>query len=316
MEVVDVIARHPLPEDLPVPRDLDNAVVFEHPIGSHFRLNMVRMGQQQGVAACETGRGIRRVVTGGKILTLPVVVLTRGPDHFAVAGLDLLVMVETPELFAVEIALNELGRFLARRIGAGRSHDDTAGKDACRTAGGAIVAIPLLDDVAVHIDDDRGLPTQRREHRITVPGTARIVDRRAGWKDGRPRQKDCRCRGQHRAANSSYRPRHQSLLMNWYRLSPRTDVHDTGRAGLLQMAQQPCGMLRRAGITRVSGGILRGCRPQLYGGFLLAASLFPAFAFPQTTPVVTLSSSCRTWRIPPRVSIRPCRFTAMCWACR
>ena len=205
MEFIDVIAGDPLPEDLPIPGDLDNAVVFERR-GSHVRPIMVRMGQQQGIAAGETGCGVRRVVTRGKILTLPIMVLPRGPDHFAVAGLDLLVMVETPELLAVEIALHELGRFLARGIGAGRSYDDTAGKDACRTTGGTIVAIPLLDDVAVHVDDDRGLSTQRREHRITVPGKGRIIDRRAGWKDGRPRQKDCRCRGQHRAGNSSHRP--------------------------------------------------------------------------------------------------------------
>src|SRR5438105_4445720 len=104
-------------------------------------------------------------------------------------------MVETPEQVAVEIALDELERFLARRIGAGRSYDNTAWKHARRTTGGADVAVPLLNDVPVHVDDNRSLSAQRREHRITVPGTIRIIDRRPSWIDGRPRQNECRRQG-------------------------------------------------------------------------------------------------------------------------
>ena len=117
MEVINVIARDPLPDDLPFPGDLYDPVVFEHRIGSHFRLNTVCMRQDQRVTARGTGSCLRRVVASREIRTLPVVMLAQGPDRLcffclgflrlAIPSFDLLVMVETPQHFAVEIALNE-----------------------------------------------------------------------------------------------------------------------------------------------------------------------------------------------------------------
>src|SRR5581483_2002091 len=46
MEFIDVVASHPLPDDLSVPGDFDEAIVFECFPGSDLWLNMVGMGEQ------------------------------------------------------------------------------------------------------------------------------------------------------------------------------------------------------------------------------------------------------------------------------
>ena len=49
-QLVDVVARHPLPDDVAVRRHLDQPVVFEQYIGDR-RLLPVRVSQNQRVAA-------------------------------------------------------------------------------------------------------------------------------------------------------------------------------------------------------------------------------------------------------------------------
>ena len=56
-ELVDVVARHPVPDDVTVPRHLDQSVVFEQHIGDR-RLLSVRVGQNQRVAAFDGGRAL------------------------------------------------------------------------------------------------------------------------------------------------------------------------------------------------------------------------------------------------------------------
>ena len=102
----------------------------------------------------------------------------------------------------------EFERFLVRRTRAARSHDDAARQHARRTARGVVVAVPALDDVAVHVDDEHGLRPQRRQHRIAVPCALRLIDRRARGIDRlRPRRGE---RGQEEsrtgAAKSSHTP--------------------------------------------------------------------------------------------------------------
>ena len=64
------------------------------------------MRQNQCFAALGRRRDSRRIIAGRKILTLPVVMLPRRPDWFAVA-LDLLVVIESPYHVAFEITLDE-----------------------------------------------------------------------------------------------------------------------------------------------------------------------------------------------------------------
>src|SRR5690606_10520779 len=110
-------------------------------------------------------------------------------DAPAVGRFDLLVALEAPDDVAVEVALLERERLLARRIRADRADDDTARQHAGRPAGRAVEAFPALDDAAVHVDDDRGLHAERREDRVAAVGAGRIVNRSAGRVDGRRREK-------------------------------------------------------------------------------------------------------------------------------
>ena len=57
-ELVDMIARNPLPDNVTVPRHLDEAVVFEQEIGD-LGLRAVRVGQDQRVAAADGRRALR-----------------------------------------------------------------------------------------------------------------------------------------------------------------------------------------------------------------------------------------------------------------
>src|SRR5262245_45095062 len=93
-----------------------------------------------------------RIVAGRKILALPIVVLARRPDCRTVARLDLLVVIEFPEDMTFEVASDQFERFLPGRIVSARRHDDSVWKDAGRTAGGVVEAVPSLDDVPIHID--------------------------------------------------------------------------------------------------------------------------------------------------------------------
>jgi len=58
---------------------------------------------------------------------------------------------------AFEVTLNEFDRFLVRRVCSALGHHDAVWKYAGGTAGRVVVAIPLLDDFSVHVDDDHSL---------------------------------------------------------------------------------------------------------------------------------------------------------------
>ena len=173
---------------------------------------VVRVGQHQRLAARETRAWPRASSSRREILTLPVVVLAQRPDRLAVAGLDLLVVVEMPER---PCRRNRAAPARAIPGAAGRRPaaptTDAAGKHACRTAGGIVVAVPSLDDVAVHVDDDHGLSAERRQHRVAVPGPVRIVDRRAGWIDGRRSGGRDGHRQQHQGGQRSKEDGHEAL---------------------------------------------------------------------------------------------------------
>src|SRR5262249_47624927 len=109
-----------------------------------------------------SGSRCRRVISRGKIGALPVVVLANRPYHLAVTRLDLLVVIEPPEDFAFEVTLDQLERFLSRRIRSGGRHNDAARKHPRWTSGGVIVAVPTFHNIAIHVDHDHGLCSEGR----------------------------------------------------------------------------------------------------------------------------------------------------------
>ena len=67
-----------------------------------------------------------------------------------------------------------------------------------------LIAVPLLDDLPVHVDDDGRLRGERRQDGEPAPGARRVVDRRAGGKDRRAGMAQCGqeddgkgCQGKH-----------------------------------------------------------------------------------------------------------------------
>ena len=182
-ELVDVVARQPVPDDLALPRHLDEAVVLERHVGD-VGLPTVSVGEDQRGAAFDRRRGVRRVVARREAVALPVVVLARGPDGRALARLDLLGAREPPHVLPRKVALHQFQRLLIRRTRPCRGDDDTARQHARRPAGGVVEVLPALDHVAVHVDDEHGRRAERREHGVSAPRAIRVVDRRARGIDG------------------------------------------------------------------------------------------------------------------------------------
>jgi len=88
-------------------------------------------------------------------------VLARGPYAFSVAGCDLFGAVKAPYEIAFKVALDKLERFLMRRARSVGGHDNAIGKYTRGAASGIDIAVPLLNDVPVHVDDDHRLRSQR-----------------------------------------------------------------------------------------------------------------------------------------------------------
>src|SRR5580765_6748152 len=106
--------------------------------------------------------------------------LARRPGSAAVTRRDLLAAGKAPDHIADEVPLDEFQCLLVRRTRAAGSDDEAARQNASRPAGGVVEALPPLDDIAVHVDDEHCRPRQRRQHGEPVPGAIRVVDGRAG----------------------------------------------------------------------------------------------------------------------------------------
>src|SRR5262245_21303070 len=158
-EVVDTVARHPFPQDHTLWRNLDEPVIFEFR-ARNIRPRAIRVRQNQRIAAFDGRLKCRRIVAGWKILPLPVMVLARGPYGFSVVRCDLLRAVKPPYEIAFEVSLDKLERFLVRRARSVGGHDNAIGKDTRWTAGGIHIAVPSLNNVPVHVDDDHRLRSQ------------------------------------------------------------------------------------------------------------------------------------------------------------
>src|SRR6185436_21068 len=124
-QFVDMVAGHPFPEELTLPRHFDEAIVFEHDIGDLW-LHAIGVSQDQCARPLDYGCALRRVIAGWKALALPVMMLPRRPDRAALACLDLLVVRELPNHLSIEILLDQLQRLLVGRTrAAGRDEDAT-----------------------------------------------------------------------------------------------------------------------------------------------------------------------------------------------
>ncbi len=138
-----------------------------------------RVRQHQCFRGVQRDSGIhaRGIIACRKIFALPVMMLPQSRSYRASAARDLLVPIEAPQLPAFEIARHQCDGFLLARIRACGCYYHASGQHARRTARRAVVSLPSLHHIAIHVDDDRAVTAQRREHREAVPRFGGIVDR-------------------------------------------------------------------------------------------------------------------------------------------
>src|SRR5688572_20980359 len=174
-ELVDVVTCHPFPEDVPVPGDFDQTVVFERNVGDPG-LSAFGVRQYQRLAALNCRCDAWGIVASRKVLPLPVVMLPRRPYLPASTRLDLLATIEPPNNVAREVTLNEFQRFLSWRICSVRRHHASTGKDAHRSPCRIDEVGPLLDHIAIHVNHDGRLRRKRREYGVAAPAALGVVN--------------------------------------------------------------------------------------------------------------------------------------------
>src|SRR5688572_2329734 len=81
-ELLEVLVRPPLPDDVPVEVDLDDAIV-EQRVVADPRIHDVLVNEDQSIAAIRERRLAWHEITDGVTLALKVVVLTRQPARRA-----------------------------------------------------------------------------------------------------------------------------------------------------------------------------------------------------------------------------------------
>ena len=95
----------PLPDDVALPVDFDDAVIAQRMQGD-VRVYDIMVSQNQGIAAVGFALHFRDIVADGVALTLIVMVLTSYPARSDIRIFDPLVVVKFPDDFAVPVDLD------------------------------------------------------------------------------------------------------------------------------------------------------------------------------------------------------------------